>query len=250
MKFWFSYRYGFDIESFSTDMGWGCMHRTGQMMLAAALYRLRPTTAIIKIIKHFLDYPQCKYSIHRMIQSGSRYQKGPGEWLNPTTLALILRDIVDDFAVYVCSDCCLVVNEVTKFPCLLLIPTRLGIDRINPMYFALIKDILSNTLCVGIVGGRINSSLYFYSAVDEQVKYLDPHTCQPIVDLDCQSLDTFKGEEHQMPLENIDPSLLLCFLCQTQQDFNTLQEFLKRDPFSITEYRQLYSDLEEFQEFD
>lgn len=41
--FWFSYRNRFPVlpnSTLSSDMGWGCMIRTGQMMLANAILKL------------------------------------------------------------------------------------------------------------------------------------------------------------------------------------------------------------------
>ena len=39
--FWFTYRAAFpDLEGFSSDAGWGCMHRTGQCLVSEAFRRL------------------------------------------------------------------------------------------------------------------------------------------------------------------------------------------------------------------
>jgi cysteine protease ATG4 len=43
----------------------------------------------------------------------------------------------------------------------LLLPLRLGVDFINPIYITVLKACLRLPQTVGIAGGRFNSSLYF-----------------------------------------------------------------------------------------
>jgi cysteine protease ATG4 len=44
---------------------------------------------------------------------------------------------------------------------ILLIPLRLGVDKVNPLYIPQLKDVLENKLSLGIIGGKPKQSLYF-----------------------------------------------------------------------------------------
>jgi len=69
-------------------------------------------------------------------------------------------------------------------PLLLIIPLRLGLTEMNPMYVEPLKACLSLPQSVGIVGGTPNHAHFFVGHVGDQLFFLDPHTTQPSVDLD------------------------------------------------------------------
>ncbi len=66
-------------------------------------------------------------------------------------------------------------------PLLLIVPTRLGIDKLNKTYIPHLKACLECPFSVGIIGGKPNKSLYFVGYQDEDVVYLDPHVVRPAV---------------------------------------------------------------------
>jgi len=127
---WFTYRSGFPpiaTTHFTSDAGWGCMHRSGQMLLGAVLLRhLLPTfpstsfplcsssstpavastsydahppsddlspKVLRKIIGLFADRPDAPFSLHS-IAGASR--KEVGEWLGPSMVAHALRDLMEE----------------------------------------------------------------------------------------------------------------------------------------------------------
>lgn len=56
------------------------------------------------------------------------------------------------------------VNDKTKMhwkSLILLVPLRLGADKLNPIYGNCLKTLLSTEYCIGIIGGRPKHSLYF-----------------------------------------------------------------------------------------
>ncbi|XP_031382439.1 cysteine protease ATG4 [Punica granatum] len=93
-----TYRKGFDAigdSSYTSDVNWGCMLRSSQMLVAQALlfHRLgrswrKPsdkllTQEYIDILHHFGDTEACPFSIHSLIQSGKAYGLAAGSWVGP-----------------------------------------------------------------------------------------------------------------------------------------------------------------------
>lgn len=63
-------------------------------------------------------------------------------------------------------------------PVMLVIPLRLGINEINPVYIESLKKTFQFESSLGVIGGKPNQALYFIGYVGEEVLYLDPHTVQ------------------------------------------------------------------------
>lgn len=86
----------------TSDKGWGCMLRCGQMVLAQALVALHlgrewtwtretrdPT--YLKIIEMFEDNRKSPFSIHQIALMGNSEDKKVGEWFGPNTIAQVLK---------------------------------------------------------------------------------------------------------------------------------------------------------------
>lgn len=69
-------------------------------------------------------------------------------------------------------------NDETWKPLLLIIPLRLGLSDINPIYIPALKRCFEIVGSCGMIGGRPNQALYFIGYVDDEVLFLDPHTTQ------------------------------------------------------------------------
>jgi cysteine protease ATG4 len=68
-------------------------------------------------------------------------------------------------------------------PCIILISARLGGEELNEIYVDSLKMFLELDTCIGIIGGKPKHSLYFLGYQGDKVIYLDPHFCQPTVNI-------------------------------------------------------------------
>ncbi|KAI5080400.1 hypothetical protein GOP47_0003583 [Adiantum capillus-veneris] len=104
---WISYRKGFQAimgTKLTTDVGWGCMIRSGQMLLAQALIchylgrtwqRSDSTLRVyLEILQCFGDIPSCPYSIHNIVRNGAPYGLVAGSWLGPYAMCRSLEVLV------------------------------------------------------------------------------------------------------------------------------------------------------------
>lgn len=126
-------------------------------------------------------------------------------------------------------------------PLLLIVPLRLGISDINPMYIPALKRCLELNSSCGMIGGRPNQALYFLGYVDDEVLYLDPHTTQRA---GCvgqkqtpaeQELDESYHQKYaaRLNFSAMDPSLAVCFLCKTRDSFDELLKQLRQEVLNL-----------------
>lgn len=83
-----------------------------------------------------------------------------------------INSFLSFFLVNLCED-----NDNWK-PLLLMVPLRLGLSEVNPIYVDSLKRCFHIPGMVGMIGGRPNQALYFIGYVGDEALYLDPHTTQ------------------------------------------------------------------------
>ena len=113
-------------------------------------------------------------------------------------------------------------------PTLILVGIRLGIDRVTPAYWEALKASLRLPQSVGIAGGRPSSSHYFFGIQGDHFFYLDPHVTRPALpfhknsgNLTQEDLDSCHTRRlRRLPLEDMDPSMLIGFLIQDERDWH------------------------------
>ncbi|XP_019867366.1 cysteine protease ATG4D [Aethina tumida] len=225
-RLWLTYRREFPIlngSNYSSDCGWGCMLRSGQMLIAQGLvhhflgrdWRWQPDLSTKaqncaknvthrKIIKWFGDKPSLNspLSIHTLVTLGEASGKKAGDWYGPGFVAHLFRQAFkqasndnyefDSIGVYVAQDCAVYIRDVLEECTLkndkwksliLLIPVRLGAEKFNSIYEPCLTTLFSLKQCIGIIGGRPKHSLYFVGYQDDKLIHLDPHYCQEVVDV-------------------------------------------------------------------
>ncbi|XP_019873976.1 cysteine protease ATG4A isoform X2 [Aethina tumida] len=276
-KLWFTYRRGFvpigGDNGPTTDKGWGCMLRCGQMVLGQAIvlnelgrdWVWDPDTkdqTYLKILKKFEDSKKAPYSIHQIALMGESEGKKVGEWFGPNTVAQVLKKLIkyDDsnLRIHVALDSAVIISDInasdtsikspettsitTKLksvwvPLLLIVPLRLGLNEINPIYLPSLKKCLQFEQSAGIIGGKPDHALYFIGYVGDEAIYLDPHTTH---------LTAFIGKKEnkeqihldstyhikyasRMNMAQMDPSIAVCFFCKTEVEFFELCKRIKED---------------------
>ncbi|EDO15412.1 hypothetical protein Kpol_1015p1 [Vanderwaltozyma polyspora DSM 70294] len=236
----------YNPNCFNTDIGWGCMIRTGQSLLANAIQiailgrEFRVNDGDVneqerKIISWFMDTPDEPFSLHNFVKKGCELSsKKPGEWFGPAATSRSIQSLVEQF-----PDCgidrCIVsvssadifkdeINDIFKNKrysnILLLMGVKLGVDKVNEYYLKDIRKILESRYSVGISGGRPSSSLYFFGYQDDTLLYFDPHKPQPSTIeslLETCHTDNFD----KINISDMDPSMLIGVLLQGEDDWQS-----------------------------
>ncbi|KAG6459349.1 cysteine protease ATG4B [Manduca sexta] len=281
---WCTYRKGFipiGDEGLTSDKGWGCMLRCGQMVLGVALVRIHlsadwvwtPETrdpTYLKIVQRFEERKQAPYSIHQVALMGASEGKEVGQWFGPNTVAQVLKKLVvydkwSSLVIHVALDNTVVKEDILQqcsmhndrgdsstatdiavtdwMPLLLIVPLRLGLSEINPVYVNGLKICFKSAQSIGVIGGKPNQALYLIGCVEDEVIYLDPHTTQrsglvenKLTDeqkeMDCTYHCRFAS---RIPMLAMDPSVAVCFLCRTRSDFYELCNTIEKDLMKETQ---------------
>lgn len=259
-RVWVTYRRGFAClqgTNLKSDTGWGCMLRTGQMMLATALqihcfgreYR-RHTSGnqyrFKELVRHFGDSFDHPFSLQHLLKIGKEHlNKSYGEWYGPSTVAYVLRVCVDyakekgmsgsivnitDFTVFTATDCMVFKGDIVKTATLngtrswtkilVLISVRMGADELNLSYRQSIQEFLMSPMCVGIMGGRKRHSLYFTGFQGNKLIHYDPHTCQTALKINKDfSAETYVCmKPRKMSFSKMDPSCTFGFYLKSADD--------------------------------
>ncbi|KAI0024103.1 hypothetical protein F4780DRAFT_727537 [Xylariomycetidae sp. FL0641] len=240
-----------DQTGFTSDSGWGCMIRSGQSLLANAMAmqrlgrgrrRRKDDLDEKNIISLFADDPRAPYSIHNFVRHGATAcGKYPGEWFGPSATARCIQALTnateptlriystgDGPDVYEDNFMKIAKPDGTKFhPTVILVGTRLGIDKITPVYWEALVASLQMPQSIGIAGGRPSSSHYFIGVQGFYFFYLDPHYTRPALpyhekpeDYTPEELDTCHTRKlRRLHIKEMDPSMLIGFLIRDEEDW-------------------------------
>ncbi|SCU86407.1 LANO_0C07888g1_1 [Lachancea nothofagi CBS 11611] len=239
-------------DCFCSDIGWGCMIRTGQALLGNALQQLQKLHTKGDSLSHqqtqqvigwFEDRYSAPFSLHNFVKQGLKLShKSPGEWFGPSATSRSIQSLVLDFPECGISQCVISTDSADVYEedlepifakdpdsvVLLLLGVKLGLDNVNARYWNDVRQILNSHQSVGIAGGRPSSSLYFFGYQDEYLFYLDPHTSQ----LDLASLSSSQEKYNsvhshrfnKIHFSELDPSMLIGVLLRGSEGWKTWKQ--------------------------
>ncbi|KAK4159670.1 putative cysteine protease ATG4 [Cladorrhinum sp. PSN259] len=248
-----------DQTGFSSDTGWGCMIRSGQSLLANAMLvarvgrdwrRTTDPNPEREVLSMFADDARAPYSLHNFVKHGAvACGKYPGEWFGPSATARCIQALTKQngcsLRVYLTRDLPEVYEDSFMaianpdgqqfHPTLILVSTRLGIDKINPIYNEALIATLQMPQSIGIAGGRPSSSHYFIGAQGKWLFYLDPHHPRPLLpyredpsQYTTEELDSCHTRRlRNLHVEDMDPSMLIGFLIKDEDDWDLWKSSVK-----------------------
>lgn len=221
-----------DNDNFTTDVGWGCMIRTSQTLLANALQQVDPGVDVLAL---FQDHHDKVFSLHNFVRVASALplEVKPGQWFGPNAASLSIKRLCDaydksPFSVVISDNGDLYEDEVHRLlgtgPVLVLFPLRLGIDKVNQYYHDSLLQLLAVPQLVGIAGGKPASSLYFLGYQGDNLIYLDPHTPQRADD----AIESYHTRRIQtLNINGLDPSLMAGILLRDEASYLDLRSRLE-----------------------
>lgn len=228
----FTYRMNFpEIDSITSDSGWGCCFRSAQGLVASFLLRYASSNPelyfkkfpIVPLLGLFEDHKDMPFSIQNLVSVCKNFGVKPGNWAKPSQISATIMTILKDFGVdcIAASDTNIdpVLIEKVEYPVLVLIPCLLGMEVIDERFYPFIKEVFHRKEFVGIVSGYAAYSYFIVGMTEneENVIYFDPHVTREAV-MSCElHHDFFSQPAKGMPLKSMNPSILIGFICETKE---------------------------------
>lgn len=209
---------------------------------------------------------KCPFGLHNLLELadkndspvGSKSNSRIGTWFGPTSVCTLMKEslnecanikLLDDIKIYVAQDCTIFKPDLLdicfkdgKFiPCIVLVPARLGGNSINDIYIDTLKMHLKMKNCLGIIGGKPKHSLYFFGYQADKVLFLDPHFCQPTVNIYSSEDDNKNNFDTKsfhcsnagyISFSKLDPSIAIGFYFKNLDELNDFCEIVKKNSHS------------------
>jgi len=214
----------------------------------------------------FFDSPLAPLSIHNFTKIGESLGKPVGSWFGPSTISQVVKHLINTYnpclnlrvftAVSpsinnrevnsLCSPnlSCSTINCKWEHSLFLLIPTRIGANGVNPMYYSTLQEYMKLKQSAGLLGGKPNYAFYFVAVSGSKLYYLDPHVTQKL----STQIDSYfcTTAPKVMTMDSLDECLALGFYLKNyadwvafQSDINNLNQKQGFHPlFSIDEHSE------------
>lgn len=118
-----------------------------------------------------------------------------------------------------------------------LIPIMLGTTVIHPQYYSFLQSVLNLKQCVGIIGGKGSSSLFFVGYKREQLILLDPHNVQSAAQSRAELIEGLSSyhctSPRLLPFSKTEPSLTLAFYFRSLIEFELFESLVSSPVLSI-----------------
>lgn len=200
---WFSYKYNWAMyipdTKIDNDIGWGCMIRCGQMILAKAIaktqddYNNQCRKEIVELFNDSHGGELIPFSIHNIVKHAAKhYNVAPGSWFRATTIMMSLDALNQQYSpklsssitIYTSVDSLVNLSEVYKrlfkvssvtegfnsleelkskqWPTSLLfcVAIRTGLNKPQDNFKRTLARIMEFTQSLGILGGKDNKAYY------------------------------------------------------------------------------------------
>ncbi|EAX90074.1 Clan CA, family C54, ATG4-like cysteine peptidase [Trichomonas vaginalis G3] len=229
---------------FTTDKNWGCCIRSAQgliMQFITKLYKhlgddirnIFPTNSKYEL---FYDLPHSPFGLPHICAELQSYGVMPGEWVKPSLLAPVIKEIMNFFRipVVIAEHGCLsreVLNEALShnIPVLLLFTLMLGYENFELKYLPFLKLTLSLIYqSVGVVGGQQGKAYFIVGHQKEKLLYFDPHDVNESITKIDQINQLFKPPLKVMPADTLSSSMLVGFFITNLQDAEELPMLLNQ----------------------
>ncbi|KAH9578873.1 Peptidase C54 [Trypanosoma melophagium] len=241
----------------TTDTNWGCMIRSGQMMLACAFMRFfnsgnaRIDDEHIQELRgktqfFFADIPSAPFGVHAMSSEGVNHGVPCGKWFGPTPLAKTLSSLSARYlstggegpVVLSLSDRLVSTAQVMKLlqeskHVVLLIPVMVGVGLISDKYAQVLLRSLEMESSIGILGGRRSSALYLYGHQGNRIFCLDPHYTQRAF-ISPESTGTLTSARRTLSVTSCDTSMAFGFYIASVEGFEVFQKDLAEANSQLT----------------
>lgn len=256
----FTYRSDFSpiLEtSIISDCGWGCCYRCAQGIISKymmLLHSINPTliatnfNQIENTLSLFLDTDEAPFSIQNLVKETSQIGVSIGQWAKPSQVAQAFGNIFGKYNIpfYFSCDCIIEPSKLQqgKYPMILMVSLMCSLaSQFDESFFPFMKYIFSLKEIIGIVSGYSGSAYYIVKINDsEEVFYFDPHVCQPAA-VSSDSFDTFFNQKvMKMPLSQLNPSILMAFICTDYKNACELVKSLVEFPNSPISFSEKISD--------
>ena len=243
---------------FTSDTGWGCTIRVGQMMLLTTLrkhftYHYSPEEPekhahILKLIEENLI--SAPFSLHNIISLGD-VGKSPGQWYSTSDIFSSLIKLlqitpIPNFIPILCLDYSINKLEIYSKACevtkaylsaernsntrltwinsvFLMIPLMLGYRNIEEKFLKTLKFFLSLPYSTGIIVDKSGSALYLIGFFGDMGIALDPHVVKKanknLQEFRSRILESVSEQVVLVNLNELGPSVGVGFFLQGEEEF-------------------------------